>query len=153
GQTLRETLRTGKTYAEGWSKYEADLAEYQVKKKEFDAAAAKAPPPPKKDEKKDDKPEAKKPEEKTPEAKKPEPPKEPSKPQLIDAMEPYRALFSGKMPALVEAKREDAIRLAVTVFRDEFNLKMMLVDGDDAHRVADLLAAKSVGLIAGPALV
>ncbi len=134
GTSLRDTLRTGKTYADAWTKYEADMASYQVKKKEFDAAKAKAGAA-KKDEKK------------------PEAPKEPEKPQVDDALEPYRSLFAGKIPALVEATREDAIRLAVAICRDEYNVRTALVGADDAHRLTDLLASKSVTVIVGPELV
>ncbi len=136
---LRDTLSSGKAYADLWTKYESDLAAYAIKKKEFDAAK-----PAVTTEKKDDK---------KPAEKKPEPPKAPDKPQIVDLYEPYRALFAGKMPALVEARREDAIRLAVAICRDEFNIRMGLVGADDAFRVVDLLAAKGVSVIAGPELV
>jgi imidazolonepropionase-like amidohydrolase len=147
GSSLRETLRTGKAYADSWTKYDADLAAYESTRREFDAAQ-KAAPAKKEDEPKDEKKDDKKSEEK-----KPEPPKPPEKPQVNEALEPYRALFAGKIPALVEAKREDAIRLAVTICRDEFNIKTALTGADDAHRVLDLLAAKSVTVIAGPELL
>src|SRR5262249_43010930 len=121
GEQLRSTLRAGKAYTDSWTKYDADFAEYERKKKDFDALKAKTPEKKpeekkeeeKKDDKKDDKKDEKKAEEKKPEEKKPEEPKAPSKPQVADALEPYRDLFAGKIPALVEAKREDAIRLAV----------------------------------------
>ncbi len=160
GSSLRDTLRAGKSYADAWTKYEADLPVYEIKKREFDAAQAKAAPPKKdaeKDEKKDDgkeeKKDDKKPDEKKSEEKKPEPPKAPEKPQLSEGLEPYRALFAGKIPALVEARREDAIRLAVTICRDEFNVRTALIGADDAHRLLDLLAAKAVTVIVGPELV
>jgi imidazolonepropionase-like amidohydrolase len=143
GASLRDTLRNGKAYADSWTKYETELPAYEQKKKEFDAAQAKAAAE-KKDEKKNDK---------TPAAKKPDPPKAPEKPSVVESFEPYRAMFAGKLPALVEAKREDAIRLAVAICRDEFNLRTALVGADDAHRAIDLLASKSVTVIAGPELV
>jgi imidazolonepropionase-like amidohydrolase len=152
GANLRDVLRTGKAYADGWAKYEAELPAYEIKKKEYDAAVAKAAAEKKPEEKKDDKKDEKK-DDKKPEEKKLEAPKAPEKPQTIESMEPYRALFAGKMPALVEAKREDAIRLAVTIFRDGYNLRTVLVGPDDAHRLADLLAAKSVSVVAGPELI
>lgn len=147
GPALRDQLRSGKAYADAWSKYAAELPAYETKKKEFDDAQAKAAAA-KKEEKKDDKKDDKKPEEK-----KPEPPKAPEKPQMVESFEPYRALFAGKIPALVEAKREDAIRLAVAICRDEFNVRTALIAPDDAYRVVDLLAAKSVAVIAGPELI
>jgi len=151
GGQLRDTLRTAKAYADSWTKYDAELIEYEKKKKEYDAATAKADEKAKaeKDEKKDDK----KADEKKSEEKRPEEPKAPTKPQPVDAMEPYRALFTGKIVALVEAQREDAIRLAVAICRDEFNIRTALVGADDAWRVADLLVQKGVAVITGPELV
>src|SRR5205807_478917 len=133
GASLRDTLRAAKAYADAWTKYDADLAEYERKKKEFDAAQAAD---------RRDKPGG------SPAAaeKKPEPPKAPEKPQVVEALDPYRPLMAGKLPALVEAKREDAIRLAVTICRDEYNLRTVLLGADDAHRVVELLAAKGVAV-------
>lgn len=154
GTSLRDTLKSAKTYCDSWTKYEAELPEYQTAKKEYDAQLkewekkAEA----KKEEKKDEKKDAKK-EEKKPEDEKPEEPKAPTKPQTNEALEPYRVLFAGKIPALVEAKREDAIRLAITICRDEYNLRTILIGCEDAYRVADLLAEKNVAAIAGPELV
>ena len=154
GAALRDGLRAGKAYADSWAKYEVEYAAYLPKKQEFDAAQAKAAAEKKPEEKKDDKkPDDKKPEEKKPEEKKPEPPKAPDKPQTVESLEPYRAVFAGKIPILVEAGREDAIRLAVTICRDEFPVRLVLVGATDAYRVADLLAEKSVAVIAGPELV
>jgi imidazolonepropionase-like amidohydrolase len=153
GEQLRSTLRAGKSYAESWTKYETDLADYERKKKELDAAKAKAPEKKPEEKKPEDKKDERKPEEKKPEEKKPEEPKPPAKPQIADALEPYRDLFAGQMPAMVEAKREDAIRLAVAICRDEFNLRTILVGADDAYRVTDLLHEKGVAVAAGPELV
>src|SRR4029077_7364803 len=62
-------------------------------------------------------------------------------------------LFAGKVPALVEAHRTDAIKLAVQIFRDEFKLRTVLLGGDDAFRMAELLAEKEVAVAVGPELV
>jgi imidazolonepropionase-like amidohydrolase len=150
GASLRDTLKAAKTYCDSWTKYEAELPEYQTAKKEYDVKIKEWEK--KAEAKKDEKKDAKK-EEKKPEEEKPEEPKAPTKPQANDALEPYRALFAGKIPALVEAKREDAIRLAITICRDEFNLRTILIGCDDAYRVADMLAEKNVAAIAGPELV
>jgi imidazolonepropionase-like amidohydrolase len=143
--SLRTTLQMAKAYADGWTRYEAAQAEYEKKKREYDAAKAKSAA-------------ASKPEEKKPEAKKEEPkgppaPEAPERPRVVDNLEPYRPLFAGKIPALVEARRADAIKLAVQLFRDEFNLRTVLLGADDAFRVADLLAQKQVAVAAGPDLV
>jgi imidazolonepropionase-like amidohydrolase len=132
--SLRATLQQAKAYADGWAQYEAKLAEYQTKKKDYDAAKAKAAG-------KKDAP------------KLPPEPTAPDKPRLIEAMEPYRALFAGRIPALVEARRADAIRLAVKLFRDEFKLRTVLLGADDGFRLGDLLAEKQVAVAVGPELV
>ena len=38
---LERTLKSAKAYADAWTKYDADLAEYQIKLKEYEAALAK----------------------------------------------------------------------------------------------------------------
>ncbi|CAN5863033.1 hypothetical protein BH23PLA1_BH23PLA1_10240 [soil metagenome] len=202
--TLRRTLNQGKTYADRWTKYEADQAEYEQKLKEYEAAKARAeaeqraaearqraeqarsrsedeeekdaseekPEPvedkPDPEEKKGEDPsseqekdeEDEKGEEKDkPEAltddepKLPEEPKAPEKPSTSAALEPYRALFAGEVPALVAADRLDAIKAAIEVFRDEFDLPTVLLGASDAHRAADLLAEKGVSVVAGPELI
>lgn len=163
GESLRGALRAGKAYADGWSKYDADQADYLKKKAEWDelkkklpapaatkpASSAPAAPAP-------SAPAATKPEEKKPEAAKdvlPPEPRAPAKPQLAEALEPYRALFAQKIPLFVEARRADAIKLAVAICRDEFPVRLILVGGDDAHRLLDLLEQKQVAVAAGPTLV
>ncbi len=148
GASLRANLQAAKAYADSFTKYEVDQAEYLKKKAEFDAAKAKAAT-------------TTRPASATGAAaasteKKPEEPKAPTapeKPRVVDTFEPYRALFAGKIPALVEAKRADAIKLAVQVFRDEFKLRTVLVGAEDAFRVANLLAEKGVAVSVGPELV
>src|SRR5439155_6090999 len=80
-------------------------------------------------------------------------PKPPEKPRSVENLEPYRALFAGKIPALVEARRTDAIKLAVQIFHDEFKLRTVLLGADDAFRVVDLLAEKRLAIALGPELV
>jgi imidazolonepropionase-like amidohydrolase len=126
GPQLRSTLQAGKAYADSFARYEKDVADYEKRKKEYDAAPADQ---------------------------KPEEPRAPAKPEGVEGLEPYRALLTGRIPALVEAQREDAIRLAITICRDEFNLRTILVGADDAHRVADLLAEKQVNVAVGPNMV
>lgn len=147
GASLRETLRAGKGYADAWTRYEKELPIYEQKKKEYDAQMAAQPARQPSGGEGGEKAEEKK------EDKKPEPPRPPERPQLNPALEPYRALFAGRIPALVEVQREDAIRLAVTICRDEFDLRLVLVGADDAPQVAGLLAEKGVAVICGPRLV
>jgi imidazolonepropionase-like amidohydrolase len=143
--SLRSALQQGKAYADGWARYETALAEHEKKKQEYDAAKAKADPPAKPAQ--GSKPEA------APKKDEPKPPEPPEKPRVIEGQEPYRALFAAKIPALVEAHRVDAIKLAVQVFRDEFKLRTVLLGADDAFHVADLLAQKQVAVAVGPELV
>lgn len=150
-ESLRAVLLLGQSYAQNWARYEVALAEYEKKKQEydkkkleFDAAKAKttaAKPA------EDSKPADKK-VEAAPEA--PKAPQAPEKPAVVENREPYRALFAGKIPALVEARRADAIQLAVKLFRDEFKVRTVLLGADDAFRLADLLATKQVAVAVGP---
>lgn len=145
--SLRETLRAGRTYADAWDRYEKELPIYEQKKKEYDAQIAAQQQARAASEQQEQKAEEKKDE------KKPEPPRAPERPQTNPALEPYRALFARRIPALVEAQREDAIRLAVAICRDEFDVRLILVGAEDAPRVVGLLADKGVGVIVGPQLV
>ncbi len=79
--------------------------------------------------------------------------KPPEKPRVAENLDPYRPLFAGKIPALVEAHRANEIKLAVQLFRDEFKLRTILLGADDAFRLADLLAEKQVAVAVGPDLV
>jgi hypothetical protein len=163
--SLRSTLRSAQSYAESWTRYEADRAEYEKKKQEYDAAKAKSAPAPKDSassagEKKASGDGGKSDEKKTPPKKDegkipatPPEPKPPDRPRLNENLEPYRPLFAGKIPALVEAHRADAIKLAVQIFRDEFKLRTILLGADDAFRLADLLFEKQVAVAVGPELI
>jgi imidazolonepropionase-like amidohydrolase len=178
--SLRTTLQGARAYADSWTKYEAALADYEKKKKDYDEYKAKQPKPeekkadtpPRKDEEKKSESTAKKddggkPEEKKsdtpPKKEEPKPdtskkeelkaPEAPEKPRVVETMEPYRALFAAKIPALVEAHRTDAMKLAIQIFRDEFNLRTVLLGADDAFRVGDLLAQKQVAVAVGPEIV
>lgn len=216
---LQRTLATGKAYADSWTKYDRDLADYQVKHKEYEAALAKYEATKKAEEAKkaeeqkkaddlkkaddakkadatgepatgsqppagtpepkpgnspavttapaqtgtgsaekpaaDAKPAAA--EEPKPEAKPdpnaPQKPLEPKKPTQSAAMEPFRALFAGTIPAVVEADGVTGIAAALKLFRDEFQLKTILVGASDLYRVADDVAKAGVSVAVGPSLV
>ncbi|MCI0465228.1 MAG: amidohydrolase family protein [Gemmataceae bacterium] len=135
--TLRSTLQGAKGYADRWAQYETALADYEQKRREYEATRKAA--------------EATKPEDKAKTA--PAEPKPPAKPPAVEALEPYRSLFAGKIPALVEAHRADAIKLAIQVFRDEFKLRTILLGAEDAFRLVPLLAEKQVAVAVGPELV
>lgn len=117
--TLRTSLQQARAYADAWARYQLAQAEYEKRKHEYDAKV-KAAPPAKPEESDKKEAAAKKPEEKGPAA-----PTPPQRPPVIEAIEPYRALFSGKIPAFVEAHRADAIKLALQIFRDEFKVRVV----------------------------
>ena len=68
-------------------------------------------------------------------------------------MEPFRALFSKKLTAMVEASEVKAIELVVKLFRTEFDLNTAIVSGRAAASQADLLAKHGVLAITGPILI
>jgi imidazolonepropionase-like amidohydrolase len=146
GTSLRATLQAAKAYAETFTRYDVAQADYLKKKQEYDAAKAKTAPsttarPPATGASTEKKPEE------------PKAPTAPEKPRVIEAMEPYRALFAGKIPALVEAKRVDAIKLAVKLFRDEFKLRTVLLGAEDAYREANMLVYNYLAVAVGPELI
>lgn len=146
--SLRTTLQGAKAYADAWTKYEIALAEYEKKKQEYEAKtkAATATKPA------ESKPgESSKKEDAGPTP--PAEPKPPEKPRVVEPLEPYRPLFAGKIPALVEAHRADALKLAIQIFCDEFKLRTVLLGADDAFRMAPLLAQKHAAVAVGPELV
>jgi imidazolonepropionase-like amidohydrolase len=148
GASLRATLQAAKAYADSFTRYDEAQTDYLKKKAEFDAAKAKAAA--------SSRPAASATGSTPTKEKKPEEPKAPTapdKPRVVDTLEPYRALFGGKIPALVDAKRADAIKLAVQIFRDEFKLRTVLLGAEDGFRVANLLAEKGVAVAVGPELV
>lgn len=183
---LKRTLTQGKAYADRWTKYEADLAEYESKNKKKaepeaqSAASAKADfmaralaarkkaeaerkarsgetkVAPAKQAKKDDskKDQAEKKDDPEPkETEKKEPPKPPTKPSVSAALEPYRALFGGQIPALVEARRSTHVQAALKLFHDDYGLKTIIVGANDIARDQDLLDKKNVAVSIGPQLV
>src|SRR5207253_8150367 len=154
---LRSTLESARSYADGWTRYETALAEHEKKKKEYEAAKAKAASSAKpasaeaKSDEKKAEAASKKEGAETP-AEPPEP-KPPEKPRSVENLEPYRPLFAGKIPAFVEARRADAIKLVVQIFHDEFKLRTVLLGADDAFRLVDLLAQKQLAVAVGPEVV
>ncbi|MEQ8764249.1 MAG: amidohydrolase family protein [Planctomycetota bacterium] len=77
----------------------------------------------------------------------------PRKPQTNAGLEPYRLLFSGKIPAFVEANRSDAIEAALELFRGKHQLRTVLIGVEDLARFPDLLNGHEVTVIAGPSMM
>jgi imidazolonepropionase-like amidohydrolase len=67
-----------------------------------------------------------------------------TKPDLI--YEPMRALFSKQIPAIIPANGEQGIRQAVD-FGDQWGIRVVILGGNEAWRVRQLLAQKQVPVI------
>jgi imidazolonepropionase-like amidohydrolase len=76
--------------------------------------------------------------------------KEPDRPDRDVAMELLRGLFQRKMPAMVHANRADEILSTLQVFRDEYNLDLIILGGDDSFRVIQDLKKYRVPVAIGP---
>ena len=132
------------------------------KEKPGDKPEDKKEKPESKDEKKDDKKESgdskddKKEEsksdekEKKEEEKKPEKPKEPRKPRVSSSSEPYRDLFAGKIPAIVEARDLNSIKATVDLFAKKYKLRTIILGADSIARDVDLLNNDLVSVCVGP---
>jgi len=79
--------------------------------------------------------------------------KEPERPKRDANLELLRGLFRRKMPALVYASRADEIRNALKVFRDEYNLDVVILGGDDSYRIIPELKKYDVGISIGPNII
>lgn len=79
--------------------------------------------------------------------------KEPDPPRRNASNELLRRLFKREVPALVHASRADEIRNALKVFRDEYNLDVIILGGDDAYRIVPELRKYGVGVAVGPEII
>ena len=79
--------------------------------------------------------------------------KEPDHPERDANLELLRRLFKHEMPALVHANRADEIRNVLKVFRDEYNLDVIILGGDDGYRVIPELKKYNVGVAVGPDII
>jgi imidazolonepropionase-like amidohydrolase len=79
-----------------------------------------------------------------------EPPQQPGRDTNLELL---RGLFKRHMPALVRAERDDEIRNALTVFRDEFNLDTVLLGAGNAYRLIPELRRHGLGVALGPNII
>jgi imidazolonepropionase-like amidohydrolase len=79
--------------------------------------------------------------------------KEPERPKRDANLELLRGLFRREMPALVYASRADEISNALKVFRDEYNLDVVILGGDDSYRIIPELKKYDVGISIGPNII
>lgn len=77
----------------------------------------------------------------------------PKKPAVRPELEPYRDLFAGKIPAFVEASDPEAIEVAVKLFREVFDLRMVLCGAEGLARFPELLNDRQIPVVAGPTLI
>jgi len=124
----RELLKRAKEYAEKWDQYERAYEEYE-RRRQYEEDKDKG---------------------KEKESKEEDALKEPDRPRRDTNLELLRGLFKREMPVLVHASRADEIRNTLEVFRDEFNLDVIILGGEDGYRVTDELRKYNVGLAVGP---
>jgi imidazolonepropionase-like amidohydrolase len=79
--------------------------------------------------------------------------KEPDRPRRDANLELLRKLFKREMPALVHANRADEIRNVLKVFRDEYNLDVIILGGNDGYRISPDLKKYDVGVAVGPNII
>jgi imidazolonepropionase-like amidohydrolase len=125
----RELLKRAKEYAEKWEQYERAFEEYE-RRRQYEKDKDNG-----KNNKESDEEDAL---------------KEPERPRRDTNLELLRGLFERKMPAIVHADRADEIRNTLKVFRDEYNLDVVILGGDDGYRVTDELRKYNVGVAIGP---
>ncbi|OHB83682.1 MAG: hypothetical protein A2Z38_00630, partial [Planctomycetes bacterium RBG_19FT_COMBO_48_8] len=126
----RELLKRAKEYAEKWDEYERSFEEYE-RRRQYEK------------DKGNDK-------DKNKESNEEDALKEPERPRRDTNLELMRGLFERKMPALVHAGRADEILNTLKVFRDEYNLDVIILGGGDGFRVTDDLRKYNVGVAIGP---
>lgn len=83
----------------------------------------------------------------------PQKPVEPTAPRAQEALEPFRALFGGKIPAIVEAGDALSIRLALKLFRQEFAVDTILAGGAGLDQVVAEVAGAGAKFMVGPELL
>jgi imidazolonepropionase-like amidohydrolase len=167
---VEDVLKKAKEYRESWDKYEKEKKEYDVWKKARDeeeakrkaAEAAKPAPETKKDaESRKDEPKAGEVEKPAPEKKDEKPPEkkdapaadekeEPRKPKLDEALAGYVPALDRKVPVFVQVRTLEEIRAALTLFADEWKLRVVLVGADDARRAVPQIEKAKAGVIASP---
>jgi imidazolonepropionase-like amidohydrolase len=115
-------------YEKSFRKYEKDLKAYQEKKKGQDSKGAEQAS------KEDEKPKAV---------------EEPKKPQKDENQEAVLKVLHKEIPAMIRASRINEIEAAMKI-AEEFKIDLILVGGEEAYKVADVLAQRRIPVIAGP---
>ena len=121
----RDQLKRAKEYAEKWDDYEQKYGEYE-RRRQYEQ-----------DKDPNERQEI----------------KEPARPGRDTNLELLRGLFKRQMPALVHANRADEIQTTLKVFKDEYNLDVIILGGYDGFRVTDELRKYNVGVAIGPDII
>jgi imidazolonepropionase-like amidohydrolase len=121
----RDQLKKAKEYAEKWDDYERKHKEYE-RRRQYE-------------------------QDKDPKER--QEIKEPPRPGRDTSLELLRGLFKRQMPALVHANRADEIRTTLKVFKDEYNLNVIILGGSDGFRVTDELRKYNIGVAIGPDII
>ncbi len=121
----RDQLKGAKEYAEKWDDYEQKYEEYE-RRRQYEQ-----------DKDPNERQEI----------------KEPARPGRDTNLELLRGLFKRQMPALVHANRADEILTTLKVFKDEYNLDVIILGGNDGFRVTDELRKYNVGVAIGPDII
>jgi imidazolonepropionase-like amidohydrolase len=79
-------------------------------------------------------------------------PREPTEVPLDEDLAPLATLFRGQAPAFVHAGRADEITNALTIFVDEAEIPLVLVDATDSFRVADQIRKRGAAVAMGPSV-
>ncbi|UCD53304.1 MAG: amidohydrolase family protein, partial [Phycisphaerales bacterium] len=120
----RDLLRRAKEYGAKWDEYERRHREYE-RRQQYEQGREE-------------------------ESKENESLKEPDRPRRDINLELLRGLFKREMPVLVHASRSDEIRNTLKVFRDEYNLDVIILGGEDSFRITDELRKYNTGVAIGP---
>lgn len=128
---LKKMLQDAQDYRKAWDKYKRDLIKYQDQKK-----------------KEDIKPTGKTDKEKSAEKEV----QEPREPKKNENHETILKVLDRKIPALIRASRENEIQAALRI-QDEFKIRLVLVGGQEAHKIPQDLSSRKVSVIAGPDVV
>ena len=76
--------------------------------------------------------------------------KEPKKPKVVAAYEPYKALFAKEIPAFVETRELFTIKEAAKLFTEKYDVRTVMIGADALAREPEALSDYDVSVIAGP---
>lgn len=71
----------------------------------------------------------------------------PLPPPVDESLEPVRALLEGKIPALIDTRTVAETDAALKLLRDEFKVPVVLLNAENASRIADRIAKSEAGVV------